>query len=121
MKILIVCRWKVFYPNKFMPFVKEQGEAIRALGHEVEFFIAKGNYLKVWMELNAKIWEFKPDIIHAHFGICGLVAALQRKVPVVVTYPGSDINDKRIRPISILAMQLSMLVVLSAICLWKVV
>ena len=107
MKILIVCRWKVFYPNKFMPFVQEQGEAVRALGHEVEFFLAKGNYMKVWIELNAKIRDFQPDVIHAHFGICGFVAALQRKVPVVVTYPGSDINDKRIRPISILTMRLS--------------
>ena len=36
--------------------------------------------------------DFKPDIIHAHYGLSGLLANLQRSIPVVTTYHGSDIN-----------------------------
>lgn len=34
-----------------------------------------------------------PDLIHAHYGLSGLLANLQRKVPVVTTFHGSDIHD----------------------------
>lgn len=43
-----------------------------------------------------KIKEFHPDIIHAHYGLSGLFANLQRKVPVVTTYHGSDINERKV-------------------------
>ena len=40
-------------------------------------------------------------------GLCGLLANLQRKVPVVTTYHGSDINDKKVRRFSKISMFLS--------------
>ncbi len=33
-----------------------------------------------------------PDLIHAHYGFSGLLANLQRRIPVVTTFHGSDIN-----------------------------
>ena len=50
---------------------------------------------------------FEPDIIHAHYGLSGLFANFQRKVPVVITFHGSDINFPKIRPFSLLAARLS--------------
>ena len=64
-------------------------------------------YLKNLPLLKRKVEEFRPDVVHAHYGLSGLFANLQRRVPVVTTYHGSDINDKKALPFSQLAMQLS--------------
>lgn len=101
MKVLIVASYN---KNRFVPFVKEQAEALQRVGCMVDFFgvIGKGvkGYLKSLPSLKEKIKEFQPDIVHAHFGLCGLLANLQRKVPVVTTYHGCDINNIKIRPLS---------------------
>lgn len=108
MRILFICS-----KNKgwIVPFIAEQAESIRNLGHDVEFFCVEGKgvkgYLKCWAPLKKKINEYKPDIIHAHYGLCGLLANFQRKIPVVTTYPGSDINDSKVRPFSIISIKLS--------------
>ena len=108
MKILIVCRW---HGDHAAAFIMEQVDALRSLGHDVQYVTAKkggiGGYVELYRNLCKAIREIHPDIVHAHYGICGLIANLQRQVPVVVTYPGSDINDKKIRPISVIAMRLS--------------
>lgn len=108
MKILVVCR---YHGTHVAAFITEQADALRALGNEVHFVMAeKGGlkgYLRLLHDIQRTITEWHPDVIHAHFGICGLVANLQRKVPVVVTYPGSDVNSAKTRPISILSMRLS--------------
>ena len=108
MKILIVCRW---HGDHAAAFIMEQVDALRSLGHDVQYVTAKkggiGGYVELYRNLCKAIREIQPDIVHAHYGICGLIANLQCQVPVVTTYPGSDINDKRIRPISVMAMRLS--------------
>lgn len=101
MKILIVASYN---KNCFVPFVTEQGKSLQQIGCEVDFFGVTGKgvkgYLKSLPSLKVKIKEFQPDIVHAHFGLCGLLANLQRKVPVVTTYHGCDINNIKIRPLS---------------------
>lgn len=108
MKILVVCRW---HGDHAAAFIMEQVDALRSLGHDVQYVTAKkggiGGYVELYRNLRKAVREIQPDIVHAHYGICGLIANLQRQVPVVTTYPGSDINDKRIRPISVIAMRLS--------------
>ena len=86
MKILEVSRYKTQFSDHQVPFVTEQGEAIRALGHEVEYFLVKGNYIKAVKALKAKIRECKPDIVHAHYGLSAITAELQSLVPVVTTF-----------------------------------
>lgn len=70
-------------------FVREQGEALRSLGCEVEYYAIIGRgvigYLKNVSSLRKKINEYQPDIIHAHFGLCGMVAVLATNRPVVIT------------------------------------
>lgn len=108
MKILIVCRW---HGDHAAAFIMEQVDALRSLGHDVQYVTAKqggiGGYMELYRNLKKAIREIQPDIVHAHYGICGLIANLQRQVPVVMTYPGSDINNKKVRPISVIAMRLS--------------
>ncbi len=95
MKVLIVANCNT---GHFSPFVVEQVDSLHRLGVEFEYFgiVGKGplGYLKNLSALKRKIKEFKPDIVHAHYGLSGLLAVLQRKVPVVVTYHGSDIHSR---------------------------
>lgn len=108
MKVLIVAS-----NNKgcFAPFVIEQVEALRDGGCEVDFFGVSGKglsgYLKNRSSLKNKIKAFQPDVIHAHYGLSGLLANLQCRVPVVTTYHGSDINDPKVFRFSRMAMRLS--------------
>lgn len=108
MKILIVASDK---QGKFAPFIEEQMAALQARGMEVLRYGITGKgiigYLRDLPALHRAIRQHRPDIIHAHYGLSGLLANLQRRVPVVTTYHGCDINAKKNRPFSELAMCLS--------------
>lgn len=108
MRILVVAS---FNKNRFAPFIVEQVEALKKRGCEMECFglIGKGfkGYLGNLPALKQKIKEFRPDVVHAHYGLSGLLANMQRKVPVVTTYHGSDINERDLLPFSKMAMFLS--------------
>ncbi len=90
------------------PFIREQAEALQSIGISVEYFTVQGKgvigYLAARKGLIAAIHLYKPDIIHAHYGLCGLLATLQCRVPVVTTFHGSDVNERSIRSFSRLAM-----------------
>lgn len=108
MKILIVGNNK---PGHFAPFVEEQARALQLQGCEVVFFGVQGKgimgYLRCLPTLMRAIKQHQPDLIHAHYGLSGLLANLQRRVPVVTTYHGSDINKPNILHFSKIAMRLS--------------
>lgn len=106
MRLLIVSRYKNNFADHQLPFVTEQGEAIaqelrksqidnrciddRFTPSDVDYFLVKGNYIKAVGALKAKIREFKPDIIHAHFGLSAITAELQNEVPVVTTFHNGE-------------------------------
>ena len=108
MKILIVGNNK---PGHFAPFVEEQARALQLQGCKVAFFGVQGKglmgYLRCLPALRRAIRKHQPDLIHAHYGLSGLLANLQRLVPVVTTYHGSDINVPKILRFSRIAMRLS--------------
>jgi len=108
MKVLIVCSRN---SGKIAPFILDQAESLKAIDVKIDFFTVskKGllGYLKSRKDLLLKIKEFQPDLIHAHYGLSGLLANLQRKVPVVTTYHGSDINNDRVYPYSRICIFLS--------------
>ena len=108
MKILIVASDK---NGRFAPFIEEQMAALEARGMEVLRYgiTVKGiiGYLRELPALRRMIRSVRPDLIHAHYGLSGLLANLQRMVPVVTTYHGSDINVPSILRFSKIAMRLS--------------
>ena len=108
MRVLIIASYN---KGRFAPFIEEQAEALKNSGVEVDFFGLKGKgikgYLKNLSALKQAIDGFQPDVVHAHYGLSGLLANLQRCVPVVTTYHGSDINDKKALRFSKVAMRLS--------------
>lgn len=92
-------------------FVREQGEELRKLGCEIAYYAVVGKgmrgYLRNVKPLREKIQEFQPDIVHAHYGLCGMVAVLaaKKKVPVVVTCHNGETLTKYGNIISSLAIR----------------
>ena len=89
-----------------MSDVCSKDESLKFVWHLIE---GKGlmAYVKDALRLMHTIRKEKPDVIHAHYGLSGYyvclvvrLMGLGKKLPVVVTYHGSDINDKRVRKIS---------------------
>ena len=90
MRVLVVSRYKKQFADHQLPFVTEQAAAIKEAGCEVEYFLVKGNYITAVRGLKQKIWEFKPDVIHAHYGLSAITAELQNIVPVVTTFHNGE-------------------------------
>lgn len=99
MKVLIAT---AMYPTPENPafgsFVRTQAESLREIGVDVELLVLGGRprklaYPRGAIELRRRL-AADPAIalVHAHYSYVGVVARTQRRVPVVVTYHGSDLN-----------------------------
>ena len=108
MKLLVIASDK---GGKFVPFIEEQILALQQAGIQIIRYGVTGKgitgYLRELPALRRLIRAERPDLIHAHYGLCGLLANLQRRIPVVTTYHGSDINQPSILRFSKIAMRLS--------------
>lgn len=94
MKVLFVCSGNV-KGFDVVPFIREQGEAIRRSGVDVDYFPVKGKglsgYLKASFRLRRHLKQNHYDLIHAHFILSGYAAVFaSRKTPVVLSLMGSD-------------------------------
>jgi len=97
MKVLIVT---AMWPTPDNPargaFVRTQAESLEKAGVTVRVLALSGSrrklaYAKGVFELNRMLRAERIDLIHAHYSFAGVVARMQWKVPVVVTYHGSDL------------------------------
>ena len=97
MKVLIVT---AIYPTADNPafgsYVRTQSESLTAAGIDVEMLVLRNRYRKLIypkaiLQLRQRLASGSVDLVHAHYGFVGMVARTQWKVPVVVTYHGSDI------------------------------
>ena len=92
-------------------FVQEQGRSLEQQGCVVAYYAVVGKgvrgYLRNVKPLRKKIQEWKPDIVHAHFGLCGMVAVLAagKRVPVVITCHNGETLTKYGNMISSLAVR----------------
>jgi glycosyltransferase involved in cell wall biosynthesis len=115
MRVLFVCSGnsgdKKFSLEKQQPFVDDQRKSLIKKDIKVGLFLIKGRgligYLKNILPLRKKIIENGYDLIHAHFGITGMLAVMQRICPVFISFQGSDINRKDLRIISKFAIRLA--------------
>jgi len=94
MKVLFVCSGNA-KGFEVVPFIKEQGEALREAGVEVEYFPVNGNGLKGYSNSTVRLWKHlkqnQYDVIHGHFILSAWVAVLaSRGTPVVLSLMGSD-------------------------------
>ncbi len=94
MRILIVASGN---SSQISPFVKEQADSLMKLDCTIDYFLIEGRgifgYLKNYFLLKRILKRSKRyDLIHAHYGLSGLLASLQPSIPVVITFHGSDVN-----------------------------
>jgi glycosyltransferase involved in cell wall biosynthesis len=108
MRVLLVCSGN---KGGASPFISEQAAQLVDVGCFVELFLIRGKgwkgYLKNRSALLAKIQEFQPEIVHAHSGMSALLAGMQRVVPVVATFHGSDVHVPKLRAFTRVAVWLS--------------
>jgi glycosyltransferase involved in cell wall biosynthesis len=97
------------YPTAAEPhlgcFVRDQVEDLRALGAGVEVQVFDGRqdkrqYLRAAGTLRRALRRGRFDLVHAHYGLSGAVAAAQMRTPVVTTFHGSDAWVRRERWVS---------------------
>jgi teichuronic acid biosynthesis glycosyltransferase TuaC len=107
-KVLILCSGNAPVGEQFdlkihQAFIHEQVESLKLLGVEFNYYFIKdkgsNGYLKHYLLLKREL-QNKYDLIHAHNGLCGFIANLQKRVPVITTFHGSDINLLSLRMIS---------------------
>ena len=98
MKILVITAlWPRPGNPAFGSFVRTQVEALKRAGLEVEVLVLEGRirkliYLKAPFQLRRRlVADPSIDLVHAHYGLVGIVARTQFRVPLVVTYHGDDV------------------------------
>jgi len=109
MRILIVCSGNArgFDFRKHQAFVYDQVEALKQLNTELEFdyFFVKGKgvkgYLSCLQALRRQVDRGRYHCLHAHVAMSGLLANLQRRVPVITTFHGFDINVPLLRLVAL--------------------
>lgn len=115
MRILVVCSGNApgFVFERHQAFIYEQVEAVKKQEPSIHFdyfFISqKGvrGYLSCLKKLKAQLSKYPYDFIHAHVATSAMLANMQRRVPVLATFHGSDINLKGHRLLSMVVEILS--------------
>lgn len=93
MKVLFVSSGNSHYG--IVPFIKSQGESLKKEGVDIDYFTIKGKgfkgYLKNIRPLRKHIKKNNYDLIHAHYGLVGLVCVLTFSgLPIVLSVMGDD-------------------------------
>jgi len=94
------------WPDEARPsfgiFVSEQVAALRRIPsvERVDVMFVDGdrsawNYARGGGRLHRAVRRGSYDVVHAHWGLTGAVAVTQRRLPVVITFHGSDLAVKR--------------------------
>lgn len=115
MRVLIVCKAN-FEPTELnfernKAYVYDQYVSLKDHVDTVDVFFLKGagisSYFKGAFVLRNYLRSKTYDIVHAHYGYCGLVAGLVSPFPVVVTYHGTDLTESLSRVISCVSVRLA--------------
>jgi len=88
------------YPEAERPwygsFLKTQAESLRQIGLDVEVLHVRGHtgpraYLSGAGRVASLNRKCPFDVVHAHYGQCGVLGRLQVRAPLVISYLGSDL------------------------------
>lgn len=117
MRVLTVCREAplnlTIHNHSIAEFIFEQNKAVEHFGVHYDYYLIKKGGIRGYIEeiknfhFFLKENNYSYDIIHAHGGHIGSLVNTQRRIPVITTYHGSDINNRVTRLISIAAIILS--------------
>jgi teichuronic acid biosynthesis glycosyltransferase TuaC len=97
MRVLLVT---AMYPTPENPaygtFVRTQAESLKRAGVDLDVLVLRSrfqklSYVKGIFQVRRRVAQSWVDVIHAHYSYAGVVARMQRKAPLVVTYHGDDL------------------------------
>jgi glycosyltransferase involved in cell wall biosynthesis len=77
-------------------FIRTQVRALEQAGADLELMVLDAPWRKLLYPKGAvavrrRVARGDIDLVHAHFGYVGIVSRVQRRVPLVVTFHGSDL------------------------------
>lgn len=82
--------------NGISSLVFEQGESLRSLGYEIDYYLVKGKGLKGYLSnlisLRKKYKLGNYDIVHAHNIFCGFLCGIAFLKPLVVSLMGWNVQ-----------------------------
>jgi glycosyltransferase involved in cell wall biosynthesis len=95
--LFVTSQWPTPENPSKAPFVERGVRALRAAGVDVDVMPydggwSPGKYRQAVSELHRRLRQNDYDLIHAYFGQCGMVARAQLKLPMVISYGGSDVE-----------------------------
>jgi teichuronic acid biosynthesis glycosyltransferase TuaC len=97
LKVLFISREKQRNPSVI---VLNQAKSLESLNIKVEHLLIKRgffNYLNSIRKIQHSCKSIRYDVVHAHYGFCGLIALLSNsKIPLVVSFMGSDLHGGKI-------------------------
>lgn len=79
----------------------QQHRVLQQLGYEIDLlYVDSQRSLLTYLWSMARVFydcqvRKRYDLVHAHYGFCGVVARMQFRCPVVVTFRGSDVLKRR--------------------------
>ncbi len=97
MRVLILTRvWPTPENPHSGTWVRDQVSALESLDVDCDvLYITDGHgivpYIRLWRAMKSRLASNDYDVVHAHYGFTGIVAATQRALPTVVTFHGSDV------------------------------
>ena len=88
--------------NGISPLVENQGKSLIEYGHKVDFFTIRGRGLKGYTNATFRLHKYLKgkhyDLIHAHYGLSGIIALLaNRGFPLVVSFMGDDLLGSNLK------------------------
>lgn len=77
-------------------FVYSQAQSLRQLGLELDVlyipgYVQRREYLRGMARLRRMLKTQSYDLVHAHYGYCGVVGRVQVGVPLILSYCGDDL------------------------------
>ncbi len=95
MKLLVIGGSRTLDESGFDPWLQSQIASLRQAGLTVDSFVIhraeRGKYARAIPRLRAYLAQHEYDVVHAHYGYAGIVAAAQSRCPSVVTFHGDDL------------------------------
>ena len=93
--LMITSEWPTPGKPRTTNFIKRQADFLRAGGITLDVYKFHGggkplNYLRAWRGARHLLSSASYDLVHAQFGQSGLLA-LPKRLPLVVTFRGSDL------------------------------
>ena len=93
--LMVTSEWPAPGTPSTTNFIKRQAEFLKRAGVHVDVFAFRGsknpvNYVSAWTRVWPLLQPSRYDLVHAQFGQSGLLA-FPKRLPLVVTYRGSDL------------------------------